>query len=165
VRLLQQVYADWRREKAAYQARVLYRRYPLARLVWAANDQMAFGAMQAWRATGGEPGRDAWFGTMNTSAEAFAALRGGEIEALAGGNFLTGALGLVLVYDHAHGYDFAQEGLEQRWPLFVLFDQELAARAERQFSDPGARLDFRAFSRAWHGGEPRAPFDLKRLLY
>ncbi|MFT3802758.1 MAG: ABC transporter substrate-binding protein [Burkholderiaceae bacterium] len=165
VRLLQQVYGDWRREKAAYQARVLYRRYPLARLVWAANDQMAFGAMQAWRDTGGRPGRDAWFATLNTSADAFAALRDGELEALAGGHVLTGALGLVLVYDHAHGYDFAREGLELRWPMFVLFDRPDAVQAARQFAEPGARIDFRAFSRAWHGGRPRAPFDLKQLIY
>ena len=66
----QEVYAAWTREKAGEQADWLYQRYPDARLVWAGNDLMAFGAMAAWEKRGGKPGADAWFSGINTSTEA-----------------------------------------------------------------------------------------------
>ena len=68
--LEQEVYAAWTREKAAEQTEVLFQRYPHARLVWAGNDLMAFGAMQSWEKRGGKPGVDAWFSGINTSTEA-----------------------------------------------------------------------------------------------
>lgn len=46
VRLRQLVYGGWTRERAYEQARLLFKRYPQTSLVWSANDEMAFGAMQ-----------------------------------------------------------------------------------------------------------------------
>jgi hypothetical protein len=83
----QQVYGERLRERAHEQAKVLYQRYPDARLVWAGSDQMAFGAMEAWRQQGGVPGKDALFSAINTSQEAPDARRRGELTALAGGHF------------------------------------------------------------------------------
>ena len=51
---LQEVYGEWRRDKARLQAQELFRRYPEARLVWSGNDEMALGAMQAWQRSAGE---------------------------------------------------------------------------------------------------------------
>src|ERR1700681_2106714 len=65
----QMVYAGWTRDKAAEQAPWLFARHPDARLVWAGNDLMAFGAMQAWEKRGGVAGGDAWFSGVNTSRE------------------------------------------------------------------------------------------------
>ncbi|MEG0678013.1 MAG: ABC transporter substrate-binding protein, partial [Comamonas sp.] len=93
--LVQEVNGEWRRDKAAEQMRVLAQRYPEVRLVWTGNDEMALGAMQAWRARGGIPGRDGFFSTVNTSPAAFAALRSGELSVLAGGHFMAGAWALV----------------------------------------------------------------------
>ena len=50
-----EVYAAWTREKAAEQADWLYQRYSDARLVWAGNDSMAFGAMATWKAAAASP--------------------------------------------------------------------------------------------------------------
>ena len=124
----QDVYAAWTREKAAEQAEWLFQRYPHARLVWAANDLMAFGAMQAWEKRGGKPGKDAWFSGVNTSTEAMDAIKSGRLTALAGGHFITGAWAVVMLYDYPHGRDFKDEGLELDRTMFTLFD---AASAER----------------------------------
>ena len=55
VRLRQLVYSGWTRQRAYEQARMLFQRYPKVSLVWSANDEMAFGAMQAYSEIGGVP--------------------------------------------------------------------------------------------------------------
>lgn len=164
VELLQEVFSDWRRDKAQEQARWLYQRHPDARLVWTGSDQMAFGAMAAWRTRGGTPGRDAWFSGINTSHEAMAALRSGELAALAGGHFLAGAWALVMLYDHSRGIDFASEGLEQQRSLFVLFDAELARRFEQRMEQPATAIDFRRFSKALNPQLKRYSFNAGQWL-
>jgi ABC-type sugar transport system substrate-binding protein len=106
----QEVYAAWTREKATEQADWLYQRYPNARLVWAGNDLMAFGAMAAWEKRGGKPGVDALFSGINPSTEALEAIKSGRLTSLAGGHFITGAWTLVMIYDYHHGRDLADEG-------------------------------------------------------
>lgn len=162
--LHQEVFGDWRRERAGQQAAVLFQRYPQLRLVWAGNDEMAFGAMQAWRDRGGRPGRDAFFSAINSSAAAMTALRAGELSALAGGHFLTGAWALVMLYDHAHGSDFASEGLEQIRPMFALLDKSQIDRYEQRISAPLAPLDFRRYSKHLNPGLRRYGFELRHLL-
>src|SRR5690606_333549 len=43
IRLRQLVNGEWSRQRAYQQARTLFERYPRARLVWSANDEMALG--------------------------------------------------------------------------------------------------------------------------
>ena len=160
----QVVHADWNRDKAAEQARWLYARHPHARLVWAGNDEMAFGAIGAWRERGGRPGTDALFSGINSSDEALQAIRSGELAALAGGHFMTGALALVLVHDHARGRDFRDQGLELEFPLFVLFDPGLARRFERLFGPDAPRIDYRRHSRALNPRLKNYNFDFARML-
>jgi ABC-type sugar transport system substrate-binding protein len=75
-------------------------RHPDARLVWAGSDQMAFGAMRAWRGAGRVPGKEVLFSGVNTSTEAMKAVRSGELTALAGGHFMAGAWALVMILHH-----------------------------------------------------------------
>lgn len=162
--LVQEVNGEWRRDKAAEQMRVLAQRYPEARLVWTGNDEMALGAMQAWRARGGTPGRDGFFSTVNTSPAAFAALRSGELSVLAGGHFMAGAWALVMLYDYAHGKDFRSEGLELERRMFVLFDPPLIDRFEQRFGASGKPLDFGKFSKVLNAGVKHYRFEIEALL-
>ena len=165
VELLQEVYGDWRKDKAQEQAEVLFRRYPQARLIWSGNDQMAFGAMQAWLAKGGVPGKDALFSAVNTSAQSFEALRSGQLAALAGGHFLSGAWAMVMLYDYHHGVDFINEGLELERPMFALFDARSSAQFEKRFGDARAELDFRRYSKYLNPHLRSYDFDLAKLLH
>lgn len=160
----QEVYADWRRDRAQEQAKVLYQRYPHVRLVWAGSDQMAFGAMEAWRQQGGEPGKDALFSGVNTSQEALNARRRGELTALAGGHFMAGAWSLVMLHDYAKGIDFAPEGLEQEYPMFMLLDERNIPAFEARFVHVQQRMDFKAFSKAHNPRIKKYDFDIGRLL-
>jgi ABC-type sugar transport system substrate-binding protein len=160
----QEVYADWRRDKATEQAIWLYQRHKSARLVWSGSDQMAFGAMDAWRERGGVPGKDAWFSGVNTSPQAFAALQSGELSALAGGHFLVGAWAMVMLFDHSRGIDFASEGLEQVRSLFVLFDPDLARKFEHRMGQPEQAIDFKRFSKALNPKLSRYTFEAEHWL-
>lgn len=162
--LEQTVYADWRRDTAKAMAQELFARYPDARLVWAGNDLMALGAMQALAARGGRPGTDRWFSGVNTSSEAMQELIDGRLEALAGGHFMAGAWALVMIYDHAHGRDFADEGLELDKPMFALFDGALARRFVARFGQGVPAMDFRAHSKALNPKRRRYDFGFETLL-
>ncbi len=166
VQLMQEVYGEWRQDKAQLQADVLFKRYPQVRLVWSGNDVMALGAMKAWQDKGGVPGKDAVFSGVNTSGDAFEKLREGQLTALAGGHFLAGAWSLVMLYDYHHGVDFASEGIEQVRPMFKLFDAHSSAQFEKRFGPHQAteRLDFKPFSKHLHPKLRSYDFDMEKLL-
>ena len=160
----QEVYAAWTREKAAEQTATLYQRHPHARLVWAGNDLMAFGAMQSWEKRGGKPGVDAWFSGVNTSAEALEAIKSGRLTSLAGGHFITGAWALVMIYDFHHGRDFADEGLELERPMFAEFTPQLSDRYLERFSKGFQSVDFRRYSKVKNPQLKRYNFGFAQLL-
>jgi ABC-type sugar transport system substrate-binding protein len=164
--LEQEIFSGFGRERAAQQMPWLLQRYPKTRLVWAGNDLMAFGAMDAVRSRNLIPGQDVLFSGINTSPQALDALLAGELSALAGGHFMLGAWGLVLVYDHHHGRDFAlTEGLEMVQPMFSLFSPQQAARFSQLYGDGrfGA-IDFKHFSKFHNPQLKRYNFSFAQLL-
>ena len=159
-----EVYAAWTRDIAAEQAGWLYQRYPDAKLIWAGNDLMAFGAMAVWEKRGGKPGVDAWFSGINTSTEALAAIKSGRLTSLAGGHFITGAWALVMLYDYHHGRDFADEGLELERPMFAEFTPQLADRYIERFSRGFDSVDFSRYSKVKNPQLKRYDFGFAQLL-
>ena len=160
----QTVYADWQRDVAAAMVKELFVRYPEAVLVWSGNDLMALGAMAALSASGGRPGIDRWFSGVNTSREALQELIDGRLEALAGGHFMAGAWALVMIFDHAYGRDFADEGTELDRAMFTLFDAPLARRFVARFGDRAPALDFRRHSKALNPDVRQYDFGFASLL-
>ncbi|MBP5986422.1 MAG: ABC transporter substrate-binding protein [Azonexus sp.] len=162
----QEVYGAWNREKAAEQSEWLFQRHPQARLVWAGNDLMAFGAMQVWEKRGGKPGKDAWFSGINTSAEAMQAIKAGRLEALSGGHFIAGAWALVMLYDYEHGRDFAAlEGLELNQSMFALFSPKAADRFMARYGELRFEsVNFRRFSKVLNPKLKRYDFSFRQLL-
>src|SRR2546427_8942477 len=70
----------------------------------------------------------------------------------------------LMLYDHAHGADFASEGLEQVRPMFTLLDKSQIDRYEHRTSAPLAPLDFRSYSKHLNPRLRRYGFELKHLL-
>lgn len=163
VDLKQMVYADWRQDKAHVQTTYLLQRYPDTRLIWCANDQIAFGAMQALKDVGLQPGKDVLLSAINTSVEAMQALVDGRLSVLAGGHYLSGAWALVVLYDYHHGVDFAMtEGLEMDRPMFALFSPE---QAQHFIKAPlGYALDFRRYSKHLNPELLHYAFDFQSIL-
>jgi ABC-type sugar transport system substrate-binding protein len=166
VRLRQLVYGGWTRQRAYEQARLLFKRYPQTSLVWAANDEMAFGVMQAYVETGGVPGQGALFGAINNSPAALQALLDNRLSVLLGGHFTLGGWALVQLHDYDEGVDVSQYGGRDRQiPLLELIDRNQA----RRLLAPGIAKDFGVdFHKLSAKGRPtswRYPFTLQTLMH
>jgi len=159
------VYGEWNRQRAYEQAQQLLQRYGNVRLIWSANDEMAFGAMQAARELGKQPGRDMHFSALNNSAEVFEARIRGDIDVLVSGHFTLGAWALVMLHDHHAGEDFATRGsLDRVATLFTLVDEKQAAILQKRIERKGYGIDFRRFSAAYHPQLKDYAFSIKALL-
>ena len=143
VQLRQELYGEWRQQRAYEQASALLPRYPQVSLVWSANDEMAFGVMQAAQGQG----RRLRYSALNNSPRVFQARIDGRIDVLASGHFLLGGCALVMLHDHARGLDFAQRGgKDQVASLLRLIDERQAARLLDLLQRADIGLDFRRFS-------------------
>lgn len=166
VRLRQLVYSGWTRDRAYEQARLLFRRYPKVSLVWSANDEMAFGAMQAYSETGGIPGKDALFSAFNTSPAALTARVDGRLSVLLGGHFTLGGWALVELHDYDQGVDVSQYGGRDRQiRLLQLIDKAQAKRLLAMGDSPDFGVNFRRLSAKGRPTTYRYPFSLQTLMH
>ncbi|PVZ43683.1 ABC transporter substrate-binding protein [Pseudomonas sp. CC120222-01a] len=147
VRLRQVVYGAWNRERAYEQAQQLLQRYPKTRLVWAANDQMALGAMQAFEEAGRKPGRDVMFGAINSSPEALRARIEGRLGVLMGGHTTLGGWAMVLLHDDAQGLEVNRDGKREHiLPVLQSIDQARARRWLKLLERDDYGVDFQHYS-------------------
>ena len=147
VRLRQVVYGGWNRQRAYEQAQQLLERYPATRLVWSANDEMAFGAMQAFEEAGRVPGRDVLFSAVNSSPEALRARIDGRLSVLMGGHFTLGGWAMVMLHDDAHGLALNRDGLrEHSAPVLQAIDQAKARRWLKLLERDDYGVDFQRYS-------------------
>ncbi|MDD0843997.1 ABC transporter substrate-binding protein [Pseudomonas sp. Gutcm_11s] len=143
VRLRQLLYGEWSQQRAYEQAKALLPRYPDVQMIWSANDEMAFGAMQAAQ----EEGRQLRYTALNNSQKVLQARIDGQISVLATGHFILGACALVMLHDHAAGLDFAERGgKDQTARLLRLVDARQAKQLKARLARPDIGLDFRRFS-------------------
>ncbi|MDZ5431318.1 ABC transporter substrate-binding protein [Pseudomonas fluorescens] len=166
VRLRQLVYGGWTRERAYEQAKVLFRRYPQTSLVWSANDEMGFGVMRAFEESGGKPGKDALFGTINNSPAALQALLDNRLSVLLGGHFSLGGWALVQLHDYDEGIDISQYGGRDRQiPLLQLIDRAQAKRLLAMAAAQDYGVDFHKLSAKGRPTSWRYPFSLQTLMH
>jgi hypothetical protein len=92
------------------------------------------------------------------------ALRNGALSAMAGGTSCW-VPGLVVVYDHYKGRDFAAaEGLEMTQAMFSLFTPELSVRYGSLFGEGRFdAIDFKRFSK-FQNRLKRYNFEFQQLL-
>ncbi|WP_433770761.1 ABC transporter substrate-binding protein [Pseudomonas putida] len=166
VRLRQLVSGGWTRERAYEQAKMLFKRYPQTSLVWSANDEMMFGVMQAFEETGGKPGKDALFGTINNSPAALRALLDNRLSVLLGGHFSLGGWALVQLHDYDDGVDVSQYGGRDRQiPLLQLIDRAQAKRLLAMGAAADFGVDFHKLSAKGRPTSYRYPFSLQTLMH
>lgn len=162
---LEQVFVgEWSKDKAKYQTQGALKRYPEISALWAANDPMALGAIEAIVESGRTPGKDILVGGLNWDAPALEKIRDGAMVTSVGGHFMAGAWALVLLYDYHHGKDFANGGAQLQYTLFGALDRENVGQYLRQFGDTDWRkVDFTRFSRMRHPEAKEYTFDLEGL--
>ncbi|MCU1717014.1 ABC transporter substrate-binding protein [Pseudomonas sp. 5P_3.1_Bac2] len=165
IKLQQMVYGEWSRQRAYEQAKLLLPRYPNVRLVWSANDQMAFGVMDAAQEQGKVPGKDLLLSGINNSQEVFQARLDGRLSVLVGGHFTLGGWAMVMLHDYHKGKDFELRGGKDRLdPLFTVLNPEQVRRLQQRLNRPGYGLDFRQFSSVYHEDMQNYNFSLQPLL-
>jgi ABC-type sugar transport system substrate-binding protein len=166
VHLRQLVYGGWTRQRAYEQARLLFKRYPQTALVWAANDEMVLGVMQAYVEAGGEPGKDVLFGAINNSPAALQALLDRRLSVLLGGHFSLGGWALVQLHDYDEGVDISQYGGRDRQiPLLQLIDRTQAKRLLAMGAAQDFGVDFHKLSAKGRPTSYRYPFTLQTLMH
>ncbi len=147
IKLEQLVYGEWKRQRAYEQTQLLLPRYQDVHLIWAANDEMAFGVIRAAQELGKQPGKDLHLSALNNSDEVLQARIDGRISVLVGGHFTLGGWAMVMLHDYHAGVDFAEHGGKDRVDqLFSVLDAGQAARLQQRIRRKGYGLDFRQFS-------------------
>ncbi|HEX8536538.1 MAG TPA: substrate-binding domain-containing protein, partial [Cystobacter sp.] len=143
---------------------LLLRRYPELQAVWAANDDLAMGALQALEEAGRRPGEDVLVGGIDWTPEALEAVRAGRLVTSLGGHFLEGAWALVLLSDHHQGRDFASERLDWSTAFLPATRANVAGYLELLARPDWEAFDFRAFSKAANPRLKHYDFSLQTLF-
>lgn len=165
LRLEQVVHGYWTREPAERQMMGLLRRHAATRLVWAANDPMAFGAMKAATALGKVPGEDILIGGLNWSGEALTEIRDGRMAVSVGGHFMTLGWALVVIYDHFNDRDFAiSEGLEMSYEMSEITRANVGPFLHHFATRDWDQIDFQSFSKKLNPQQIRYEFGLQPIL-
>ncbi|MBP0633567.1 MULTISPECIES: ABC transporter substrate-binding protein [unclassified Cupriavidus] len=160
-RICQLVFSDWSRADSHQKARVLLARYPEANVMWAANDTMALGALDAVKLNNAH----VLVGGMGALKEALESVIDGGLAGIVAGDYFVGAWAMVLLYDYHWGKDFAKHG----GPRLKLDYLGIIERTNaRRFADVVFRrieaFDVRPYSKHLNQREGSYDFDLKHLL-
>lgn len=165
IKLQQILQGEWKRQRAYEQAQLMLPRHPEVQLVWSANDEMAFGVMQAAEELGIQPGKGIYLSALNNSDEVLQARIDRKLCVLVGGHFTLGGWAMVMLHDYHAGLDFAARGGKDRVDqLFSLLDAQQAAHLKQRLKVPGYGLDFRQFSAVHQPQIKDYGFSIKPLL-
>ncbi|MGI6245307.1 MAG: ABC transporter substrate-binding protein [Pseudochelatococcus sp.] len=150
-KIVRAIPVHWNRDTAKDRASAFLAR-ETADAIWAANDPIAFGAMEAAREKGLKPGVDISFAGLNWSADALKAVKAGEMTLTHGGHFFGGAWSMVLLYDYMKGADFASGGgADVQFPMSAVTGENVDAFLAKLGAGDWERIDFASFSKAKAG--------------
>ena len=160
-RTCQVVFSDWSYADSDQKTRVLLARYPDANVVWAANDSMALGALNAVKARNAH----VLVAGMGALPEALTRVADGGLAAMVAGDYFIGAWAMVLLHDYHHGRDFAASGgARQKLDFLSVIDRDNVARFEEAVFLRGHALDFGLYSKTVHPHAGPYDFSLSHLL-
>jgi ABC-type sugar transport system substrate-binding protein len=138
----------------------MLKEYPVIQGVWAANDLMIQGAMDAVKETKRTPGRDIFFVGMALDQKSISAIRDGEQLFDIGGHWLQLGFGLSILYDHINGYLIPKGRSIVKLPLLPL-TKDKVDQYEKDFPNGIPNYNFRQRSRAYNPNAPISFFEMK----
>ncbi|MBF0450346.1 MAG: cadherin domain-containing protein [Candidatus Magnetomorum sp.] len=143
IHFLRLLTGEWEREKAKLGMLAMYERFPVATVVWAANDPMAMGVIDACEQLNLKPGKDVFIGGMDWTLEAFLAVKQGKMTATIGGHFMDAGWVMILLHDFFKGNDFAKEGTEMKSRLSAITQDNVNLFLDKLRSQRMGKIDFR----------------------
>lgn len=163
------LYANWNqtdaREAAAQYLQWAQRNDIRPALIWAANDPIAAGAIDALEAAGLSATEDTCVVGLNWSHQGLTLLQQGKLQLTDGGHFLAGGWALVLLHDYDRGLDFytPDNGGQLRFAMQSIERSNLTPFLEHFGDGDWDRIDYRRLLRTSADGAPY-DFSLARLL-
>ena len=169
VSFTQFVPAEWSREAASRKFDTIFRRYPDLGIIWAANDNMALGILDAAaQSNGPKANEDFVVGGIDWLPESFQSVEDGRMAVTIGGHFVEGMWALILLYDYLNGYDFAEaHGTSLRTQMSAVTKALLSEYGDvAQKLDPErlSIFDFRPLSRTHGLAGQQYDFDIGRFI-
>lgn len=120
--------------------------------IWAANDPIAFGAMDAAREKGLKPGADISVVGLNWSTDAQKAVKAGEMTLTHGGHLFGGAWAMVLLYDYVNGKDFAAgDNPDVKYLMSAITSENVDEFLTKLGNEDWESIDFSKFSKVKAG--------------
>lgn len=163
--LHQILFAKWQRTIAESQTTQLMERYPDTKIVWAANDTIALGVMDAIKKAGKTPGQDVLSGGFDWDIDALKAIQAGKMTASAGGHFMEGGWAMVMLHDYVNGNDFVKNNVLQIESKLVMIDQTNVGFYLKNFKDKDwSKIDFKKFSKTYNPKMKEYNFSLEAIL-
>jgi ABC-type sugar transport system substrate-binding protein len=157
--------ANWSYDEAYRQTENWLNRGGCVDAIWAANDDIALGAIDALEKAGRKPGRDVFVGGLNWSANGLYKVAEGQMTMTHGGHFFAGAWSIVLLHDYIQGIEMLSKHPEVTFRMEAITRENLPYFIDILGNRDWDSLDFRKFSIAnspsgaeynfaLHGGTP-----------
>jgi|GEM_PF-626344 len=157
---VQVVTGNWDRETASAQFISYYREHTDIDIVWCANDQMAFGVLDAIRVLGIH--KKIIVGGIDWDAGISEKIRQDLMQVSIGGHFLDGAWALVMMTDYLHGFDFGDEALTFESPMVSIDKKNLNSFLPILSLRPQS-IDFSRYSKTYNPALKLYRLDLQTI--
>lgn len=164
VKELLRVSGEWS-EEVAYQKTLLMLRRDTPNMIWAANDNIALGAIRALKQHNLVPGKDVALAGLNWSQAGLNAVEQGELLLTHGGHFMAGGWMLVMIHDY-HQANGAIPTLQQTFEMSAIDATNIKKYLECFGDKQWSRIDFRryALSKEDLSKGRQYPFHLKSMF-
>lgn len=138
--------ANWSYDEAYRQTEAWLKRGGCVDAVWAANDNIALGAIAALKDAGRVPGKDVFVGGLNWSKDGLDAVVQGAMTLTHGGHFFAGAWVMVLLHDYISGVEILKENPEITFRMEAVTQESLPKFGDVLMTREWNRIDFSRFS-------------------
>lgn len=138
--------ANWSYDEAFRQTQSWLKRDGCVDAVWAANDDIALGAIAALEEAGRRPGKDVFVGGLNWSPDGLRKVSDGEMTMTHGGHFFAGAWVMVLLHDYISGVETLYENPEISFRMEAITRDNISYFVDVLGNRDWGSLDFKEFS-------------------
>jgi len=142
------IVANWSFDEAYRRTAALLKRGECIDAVWAANDDIALGAISALEEAGRLPGKDVFVGGLNWSAQGLRNVADGKMTLTHGGHFFAGAWAMVLLHDYIQGIETLRSNPEISFRMEAITRENMSAFEDVLITRDWRKIDFSGFSLA-----------------